>query len=695
MKKVALAIMILTALILALASCNKGAVPKSYMPLVDGSESTVVIVRPDSSSEDVKTMAMSIKDDLSDKLGVDVKVAVDWGFDASKYPENTYFLCIGQTELEATKSFVGSPKGDMYGVKLDGNMIVVSSNKDVYLDLAVEKFMESVVEKNGTYYLDKDKLNFVGKDLDTVSVVKDGNTDYTIVCEETKIDPKKDTHYSLLLADEITKSFKDHFGADIARQDDNTQKAGKEIIIGACPRRKNSEKLTRALSYDEYGITVEKDGSILLYGKNYELTSKAVDKFLEIAQGMAGGDSFELANVFSRTFKIYGLPKVPLIEGSTDFKLASSVLDSFALHYSEKDVKGFEKYVKELEKAGFEQVARNEINGNIFTTYQNDKAIVNCYFTARNNTVKVCVDSKKNTVIHNYEPTEAEKTTTPMLVQFTSGCGYLLRLEDGTFIVFDGGLDNATNYKNLYNSLKQYNVTSGKPRIRAWIFSHPHSDHLGGFFAFTENYAGTVDIEQFVFNNPTRAHYHETIDDPPTGATILENRINKFLGYCEKFYSNTDVVTAHTGQIMYFGKTKAEILHTHEDDFPMHISKGNQISLLVRFTFGDQTILFTGDMHENSAPIITEMFGDHLKSDIVQMAHHGYNGGTPKFYKTVGAKVCLLPNTVAKYHELKDKTQNKTAVSLAEQVLVPENDKDIIAVELPYKNSYGEKWNRK
>ena len=695
MKKGIFAVLIFLATLLALAGCNKDAIPKSYTPLVENSESVLVVVRPDSGSQTEKTIAMDLKNKLSKKLGVPVTITVDFAFDESKYPSGTYFVCVGSTELEQTKSFVKNQEDDMYGVKLDENMIVVESTEDIYLELAVQQFMEAVVEKKGKYYLDTDKLDFTSGKLETTQIVKNGSTDYTIVCEETEVLTTEDTHYALLLADQIQKSFKNYFGADITWKDDNIKSQGKEIIIGECPRRDSSENLVASLSYDEYSISLDKDGNVYLCGKNYETTSMAVEKFLEIARVLKDDDTFEFSNVLARNYEIYDTPDVPLFEDSKNFRLISSVLGSFTLYYTETNVDRFEGYLKTLAGAGFEQIARNEINENIFTTYQNDEAVVNCYYTNRNDSIRICVDNKKNTAIHNYAPQDVNKITTPMLIQFTSGCGYLIRLEDGSFIVFDGGLSTKTNYDNLYNSLNKYNVTGGRPLIRAWIFSHPHSDHLGGFFGFTENYYKTVDIEQFIYNNPTRAHYYSTIDDPPDGATILEDRIDKFLAYCHKYYPNADMVTAHTGQTMYFGNTKAEILHTHEDDFPKHISKGNQISLLIRFTFGDQTILFTGDMHENSAPIIVEMFGSYLKSDIVQMPHHCYNGGTPKFYKFVEAKVCLVTNTLDKYLELKDKTQNQTGVKLADQVLVPESDKDIIAFELPYKSADGEKWNRK
>ena len=165
--------------------------------------------------------------------------------------------------------------------------------------------------------------------------------------------------------------------------------------------------------------------------------------------------------------------------------------------------------------------------------------------------------------------------------------------------------------------------------------------------------------------------------------------------YCNDYYPKTDIVMAHTGQIMYFGSTKAEILHTYEDDYPTHVIAGNQISVLVRFTFAGQTVLFTSDMHQNSAPYVVAMFGDYLRSDILQIPHHGYNGGTADFYNKVQASVIMYTNDLAGFTANRGKNNSDVAIRLAKQVLVPTDMTDMPVFELPYAMSTGQKWNRK
>jgi len=681
--------------IVTLVSCGKGKNKKDYLPLVKNSQSAIVIVRPNESTDVEKEIAQNLKNKLTSLLNTEVPITVDKGFDESNYSEGAYVVCVGKTSFSQTEKFLSKQKDEGFGVKLSKNVIVVAATNDIYLELAADEFMKSVVEDGGAYYLDKDKLDFTSGKLETTTIVSNKSTDYKIVCEDTTESTSKETHYSVLLASRIVDAFKKNFGAEIALQDDNLSPEGKEIIIGACPRRKSATAIAKELSYNDYSITIDKDGNVFICGKNYENTSLAVDKFVEIANSQAKSKDFKLANVFSRNYSINEMPTVPLYEDSKDFKLISSVENRYALYYNQTTVEKYENYLEKLEKSGYELVARNEISDNIFATYQNSDSIVNCYYTARNFTVRVCVDSKETTKLYNYEPQNVDAITTPMLIQYTSGCAYLIRLEDGTFIVYDGGMPYEEIRDNLYNSLKQYNVTGQTPVIRAWMFSHPHEDHLGGFFKFAEKFSGKVDLQQIVFNFPTRTHYYATIDDAPTGATILETRIEKFLTYCKKYYPKADIVTGHTGQIMYFGNTKVEILHTHEDDFPGHIEKGNQISMVARFNIAGQKILLTGDLYTTSSDIIVDMFGDHLKSDIVQIPHHGYAGGTVGLYNHVQAEMCMFPTPVSEYLKVKDKSYNAAAIKIAKQVLVLNGKKDMMVLNLPYQSAEGEKWNQK
>ena len=74
---------------------------------------------------------------------------------------------------------------------------------------------------------------------------------------------------------------------------------------------------------------------------------------------------------------------------------------------------------------------------------------------------------------------------------------------------------------------------------------------------------------------------------------------------------------------------------------------------------------------------IYKVYGNYLKSDMVQLAHHGMNGGA-LLYQTIDADVVLWPIAVdASYNQgvelIRDVHFNKVATDLAEEVYVAGN----------------------
>lgn len=71
---------------------------------------------------------------------------------------------------------------------------------------------------------------------------------------------------------------------------------------------------------------------------------------------------------------------------------------------------------------------------------------------------------------------------------------------------------------------------------------------------------------------------------------------------------------------------------------------GNTInnSSLIKMEIEGQTILWTGDIDKEAFEIPLQDFGSLLESDILQMAHHGWNGSIA-FYEMVNPIYALLP----------------------------------------------------
>ena len=92
------------------------------------------------------------------------------------------------------------------------------------------------------------------------------------------------------------------------------------------------------------------------------------------------------------------------------------------------------------------------------------------------------------------------------------------------------------------------------------------------------------------------------------------------------------------------------------------------------------------DASTRSINHIYKAYGDYLKSDMVQLAHHGVDGGE-LLYQTIDADVVLWPIAVdASYNQgvelILDVKYNKVATGLAEEVYVAGNA--VFTLPLPY-----------
>ena len=77
---------------------------------------------------------------------------------------------------------------------------------------------------------------------------------------------------------------------------------------------------------------------------------------------------------------------------------------------------------------------------------------------------------------------------------------------------------------------------------------------------------------------------------------------------------------------------------------------GNDTSTVIKFTVGSQTFMVLADarMHMSDQLLATYP-ASVLKSDIVQMSHHGYTGARDELYQAIDADVVLWPMDVVNY----------------------------------------------
>ena len=223
--------------------------------------------------------------------------------------------------------------------------------------------------------------------------------------------------------------------------------------------------------------------------------------------------------------------------------------------------------------------------------------------------------------------------------------------------------------------------------VAAWIITHAHGDHHGAYFNFAENYSHLVTVELVIGNIASEQTRLDggLVDDGAYGPSVVETAKVNF---------KTDFIQAHVGQKFYLRDAEIEILYTLESYMPRKLDYFNTTSLVFTVTVGGQRFLITGDASEHACTIISKMYGGYLKSDYVQIAHHGYEGGSSsttgiqKLYALSEAPIVIWPVGEYNYRTIVgERAYNLSLVNreTTKEIIIAGNR--IFRVTLPY--TYG------
>lgn len=348
----------------------------------------------------------------------------------------------------------------------------------------------------------------------------------------------------------------------------------------------------------------------------------------------------------------------------------------------------YDAYLKLLEGNSYTLYTENKIGLNYFATYVSSDTVVNVIYSSYNKTMRVMTEPLKGTALPAAEAPEYTKVCEPLAVSVglasdsetdhKNGMCYIFRLEDGSFVIYDGGWDYSTNKmsEKIFAVLSK-NVPQGCDIvISAWVITHAHTDHVGGFNTFIRTYREQVTVKNIILNTPNEAFLLQT---------DMKNKVDYFRATL-KMCSSSDIIKAHPGQKLMLAGAQIEVLYTLDLYDDEELDEYNTASVVTRITVGGQSFLMTGDMTETSNTNLIEMYGSKLMSDFVQVAHHGYAGGTESFYNTVKADYVLWPASKVGYDEMKNKDRNSNFKSLSSNRLIVALD-NITIITLPYAGS--------
>ena len=330
-----------------------------------------------------------------------------------------------------------------------------------------------------------------------------------------------------------------------------------------------------------------------------------------------------------------------------DFYDAGDGATLFMYHdVSEADYGG---YCAEIAEAGFAEYASNAIGENRYKTFVKDTLTVDVWRVGYAAEMRVTIQENIPLIPKVMSCEIGEGKVQPALVALgghgdfpgMTGMEFILRLENGGFIVMDGGADSKM-WENTYRIMKDMAPDPEHIVMESWIFTHSHDDHIAAFTQFTQAYEG---IKENVTLKSVIANFACPDQAGKQGLDWSDALIRKAM---KKTFPDVPFYKPHPGNEFIFPGLRAEILGTHEsftgteNGFPYYY---NACNLLIKATVADgQVIMFEGDNDARNNVILGKTYGDYLKCDILQADHHGNFGGVVEVNQLFSPAVILFCN---------------------------------------------------
>jgi len=184
--------------------------------------------------------------------------------------------------------------------------------------------------------------------------------------------------------------------------------------------------------------------------------------------------------------------------------------------------------------------------------------------------------------------------------------------------------------------LKEY---IGGRHISAWILTHAHNDHISGFVdEMAKNGGADFDIETVYYNFPPYEMPEDVhIPDPAYYKAELEEMLPAFLAAEPKFRDKAHIVKQ--GESVQIDECRIDFLYTWRPGLVTNLM--NDSSLVFKVTTPNTSVLFLGDLGPDGGDLLFRESRHLLKSDMVQMAHHGHMNVSMEVYAAIRPRVCF------------------------------------------------------
>ena len=203
----------------------------------------------------------------------------------------------------------------------------------------------------------------------------------------------------------------------------------------------------------------------------------------------------------------------------------------------------------------------------------------------------------------------------------------VIKSPHGKLIVIDGGWEaDADKLSSL--------ILQQGGKVDAWLITHPHEDHVGALCTILNDTARKIKIDKIYCSLATPDWYRQV---SPTGAGIADQLLSAFT----KLPVGTVKNNIGRGTEIDIDDVHIRVLNNRGT---YSYNGVNNSSLVYKINVSGQSILILGDLaYDGGKDLIKTCTAAELKSDIVQMAHHGQQGVDQDAYALIAPTTCLWP----------------------------------------------------
>lgn len=211
------------------------------------------------------------------------------------------------------------------------------------------------------------------------------------------------------------------------------------------------------------------------------------------------------------------------------------------------------------------------------------------------------------------------------------GNSYVIRTPHGRVVAVDGGKVAEADY------LRGFLAALGN-EVDAWIVTHPHFDHVGAMDKLLRDRQGLR------VHRVYESRFTPEMIDAEAGVAA---RVRDYYALLDDA-ADIETIECRAGDEFAIDGVRFRILSQIDPSITVNVY--NNSSMAFRVWDDDKSVVFLGDLGiEGGDKLLASPFRKDLDCDYLQLSHHGQNGCSERFYKSIRFRACLWPTATWLY----------------------------------------------